>query len=194
MGNKRKEIKKSALREWVEAAIIGFILAMFIRTFFIQAFKIPTGSMKETLVPGDRILVEKVTYGPLVPFTKFRIPGFRKPERGEVIVFIFPESKKDYVKRLIAFGGEEVLIKKGRIYINGMVITDPRIANTYYYNDGIYGAEDRPVTVPEGYYFVLGDNSSSSYDSRFWGFVPKENVIGRALLIYWPPNRVRLIK
>ncbi len=187
--------KKSALREWAEAAVIGFILAMFVRTFFIQAFKIPTGSMKPTLVPGDRILVEKITYGPLVPFTKIRIPGIRKPRRGEVIVFLEPQNKKkDFVKRLIAFGGERVLVNKGRIYVNGMPLMDPRIANHYYYNEGPYAQEGEEIVVPEGYLFVLGDNSASSYDSRYWGFVPEENVIGRAFVIYWPPQRIKLIR
>ncbi len=185
--------RKSALREWGEAIFVGFLLAMFVRTFFVQAFKIPTGSMKPTLKPGDKILVEKITYGPLIPFTNIRIPGKRKPKRGDIIVFKCPVDKgKYYIKRLIGLGGETVLIKDGSIYINGKLVTIPQISKNFYTNEGVYGTNS--VKVPKGYYFVLGDNSPSSYDSRFWGFVPEGKVIGKAWLIFWPPKRIRLLK
>ena len=187
--------KKSVVREWVESILIALVLALFIRAFFIQAFRIPSGSMRTTLLVGDRILVSKVAYGPLIPFTAKRIPGYTTPHRGDVIVFKFPEDpKRDFIKRLIAKGGETVEIKFGDIYINGQLIEDPVIKNIYYYNRGQYGAVNEKITVPEGYYFVMGDNSASSQDSRFWGFVPAKNIIGRAELIYWPLDRMRFIK
>ena len=186
--------QKRIIREWVESIVIAFILAMFIRTFFIQAFKIPSGSMRMTLIEGDRLLVNKLRYGAKVPFTSTRLPGFGEPQRGDILVFVYPEDRKrDFIKRLIAKGGETVEIRYGDIYINDKLIEDPLINNTYYYNRGSYGEIGRKVKVPEGYYFVLGDNSASSHDSRFWGFVPKEDVIGRAELIYWPLNRIRFI-
>jgi len=197
MEEMEKTISKdhSVVREWVESIVIAFVLAMFIRTFFIQAFKIPSGSMRMTLVEGDRLMVNKLRYGSNVPFTKKRLPGFTTPQRGDIIVFIFPdEPKRDFIKRLIALEGETVAIRDGDIYINGALVTDPKIKNTYYYNRGIYGQEGEPMEVPSGHVYVLGDNSASSHDSRYWGFVPNENVIGRAEVIYWPFNRVRLLK
>src|SRR3989338_10308562 len=116
-----KKPQKSNAREWVESIVIAFILAMFIRTFFIQAFKIPSGSMRPTLIERDRLIVNKLRYGPKVPFSKSkRLPGFSKPRRGDVIVFIYPlEPSRDFIKRLVAFGGEKVEIKDGNLYING---------------------------------------------------------------------------
>lgn len=191
----KKKAPKSATREWVESILIAFVLAMFIREFFIQAFKIPSGSMRMTLIEGDRLMVNKLRYGPKLRFTDYRLPGFGEPERGDVIVFIYPEDpKRDFIKRLIAKGGETVEIKDGDIYINGQLITDPVIKNLYHYNRGDFGSKGNPIKVPEGYYFVLGDNSSSSHDSRYWGFVPEKNIIGKAEFIYWPFNRLRLIK
>ena len=188
-------VKKSATREWIESIVIAFILAMFIRTFFIQAFKIPSGSMRMTLMEGDRLIVNKMCYGIKIPFTKIRLPHYNAPKRGDIVVFLFPgDDKRDFIKRLIANGGEKVEIKDGRIYVNGKVVDEPRIKNVYYYNRGSYGQENNPVTVPQGYLFVLGDNSGSSNDSRFWGFVPDDHLIGRAELVYWPPNRLRLLK
>jgi signal peptidase I len=195
MSDTTKKHQKSAAREWIESIVIAFLLAMFIRTFIIQAFKIPTGSMRMTLVEGDRILVNKLRYGPKVPWTNIRLPGFSEPERGDVVVFIYPEDPtRDFIKRLIGKGGETVEIKDGDIYVNGKRIEDPRLKNTYYYNRGEYGEVNEKIKVPEGQYFVLGDNSGSSRDSRYWGFVPENLVIGRAELIYWPPKRVRVIK
>jgi signal peptidase I len=185
----------NALREWVESLVIAFILAMFIRTFFIQAFKIPSGSMIPTLMIGDRLMVNKLRYGPKVPWTEKRFPGFGKIRRGEVIVFVFPDDpKRDFIKRLIAFGGETVEIRGGDIFIDGVRVDDPMIKNIYYYNRGDYGATGVPVKVPDGFLFVLGDNSASSHDSRFWGFVPEINLIGKAEFIYWPFDRVRWIR
>jgi len=185
---------KSQLQEWIESIVIAFILAMFIRTFFIQAFKIPSGSMRPTLLEGDRLMVNKLRYGARVPLTKKRLPGFSKPERGDIIVFIFPgDPKRDFIKRLIAFGGEQVEIKDGDIFINGRNVEDPVVKNIFYYNRGDYGSMGEPITVPKGNVFVLGDNSGSSHDSRFWGFVPEENIIGRAEFIYWPFDRMRFL-
>ena len=191
---KVEQIKRIA-REWVESIVIALILALVIRTLFVQAFKIPTGSMRTTLLEGDRILVNKLRYGPKVPLMNRRIPGFTHPKRGDVVVFVYPEDpKRDFIKRLIGVGGETVEIRDGKILINGRTVEDSPIRNIYYYNQSPYGATGKKVTVPEGFYFVLGDNSGSSRDSRFWGFVPEANIIGRAELIYWPPNRVRTIK
>ena len=193
---KTKESKiKPFVREWIESIVIALVLAMFIRTFIIQAFKIPTGSMRMTLLEGDRILVNKLGYGAKVPFSKYRLPGYAEPKRGDVVVFIYTEDPtKDFIKRLIALGDETVEIREGKIYINGRLAEDPVIKDIYYYNRGKYGEANQKIKVPPDSYFVLGDNSSSSKDSRYWGFVPKDSIIGQAQLIYWPPNRIRIIK
>ncbi len=187
--------KKAVIYEWAESIVIAFILAMIIRTFIIQAFKIPSGSMRMTLIEGDRLLVNKLLYGAQLPFTTIRLPGFSEPKRGDIIVFRYPkEPKKDFIKRLIAKGGETVEIRYGDIYINDKSVEDPKISNVYYYNRGDYGKIGQKIQVPEDYYFVLGDNSASSHDSRFWGFVKKDDIIGRAVLIYWPLPRIRFIE
>jgi signal peptidase I len=192
---KREQKEKSALREWIESAFFAFILFLIIRTFVVQAFRIPTGSMRPTLKEGDMLLVNKLWYGPKIPFTDIRLPGLSKPKRGDVIVFLYPvDKKRDFIKRLIGLEGEIIEIKNGRIYVNGKVVDDYPISNIFYYNRGKYGQEGQKIYVPKGFYFVLGDNSSSSHDSRYWGFVPKKFLIGKAFLIYWPPHRIRLIK
>ena len=181
--------------EWIESIVIAFVLAMFIRTFFIQAFKIPSGSMIPTLLVGDRLMVNKLRYGPKVPFTHKRLPGIGKIERGDILVFIFPEDKKrDFIKRVVGLPGDIVEIKNERIWINGQELAEPRIHSITYFNYGPYGQEHSPIKVPDGNLFVLGDNSASSHDSRFWGFVPLDNVIGRAEFLYWPLNRMRVLK
>lgn len=189
-------LKASALREWTEAIVFAAFLAFFvIRPFIVQAFKIPSGSMRPTLLEGDRILVNKFIYGPKIPFTKLRLPGFTKPRRGDVVVFIYPEDKhKDFIKRLVAVEEDSVQIKNGTIYINDKPLEGEGFTSRYYYNRGPYGQEDNKITIPKGQYYVLGDNSGSSRDSRYWGFVPKENILGKAFLIYWPLNRMRIIK
>jgi signal peptidase I len=192
--------KKSSLREWIESAVVALILALFIRTFIVQAFKIPTGSMRPTLLEGDAILVNKFLLGtpveiPFTDITLFNMPGFAKPQRGDVIVFKYPEdTKKDFIKRLVAKGGETVEIRNGTIYVDEKPITGPDFDGRYYYNRGDFGEANQKVTVPQGSYFVLGDNSFSSQDSRYWGFVPEKNIRGKAMVIYWPPMRLRVIK
>jgi signal peptidase I len=192
----RQGIKKKPIwREWIESIIIAFILAMVIRTFLVQAFRIPTGSMRTTLLEGDIILVNKFIYGAKIPFIGLRLPALREPKRGDVVVFIYPQDpKKDFIKRLVALPGEKVLIKNGTLYVNGLPLLDPLFSRTYYYNRGDFGSEGQEIIVPEKSFFVLGDNSASSQDSRYWGFVPSENMLGEAMVIYWPPHRIRMIK
>lgn len=187
--------KKSVVREWIESIIIALVLAMIIRTFLVQAFKIPTGSMRPTLQEGDLILVNKFIYGAKVPFTDFRLPALAQLKRGDVIVFIYPEDpKKDFIKRLAGLPGDTLEIKDGSVYLNGKPLAQPAFNQRYYYNRGEWGQENQQITVPQDSFFVLGDNSASSQDSRYWGFVPAKNILGRAILIYWPPNRIRVIK
>lgn len=187
--------KKSALHEWIESAVIALILALIIRTFIVQAFKIPSGSMHPTLLEGDAILVNKFLYGARIPLTPWKLPSIRPPARGDIIVFVYPEDpKKDFIKRLVAKGGETVEIRNGTIYVDDKPVTDPAFNCRYYYNKGDFGGINQKITVPEGMYFVLGDNSFTSHDSRYWGFVPEKNICGKALVIYWPPNRIRVLK
>ena len=187
--------KKSVLRDWVESILVAFILAMVIRAFIVQAFKIPTGSMRMTLIEGDLILVNKFIYGANVPFTNFRLPAVHQPKRGDVVVFIYPEDKKkDFIKRLVALPGETIEIKGGSIYINDKPVTEAIFNRIYYFNKGDFGSQGQKIVVPNDCYFVLGDNSASSKDSRYWGFVPKENLLGQAMVIYWPLPRIRVIR
>lgn len=190
---KNTQGQKSWIRDWTESLVVAFVLAMIVRTFFVQAYKIPTASMVPTLIPGDKIFVSKMVYGPRVPLLGIRLPGLRKPKRGDIVVFIEPtERKKVYVKRLIGFPKDRVEIKYGSVYINGTVVADPRVSKNFYYNEGPYGEGE--ITVPEGYYFMLGDNSANSYDGRKFGFVPVKDLLGEALVIWWPFNRIGWIK
>ena len=189
------EYLKTQIREWVESILIAIVIALFIREFVVQAFKIPSGSMIPTFQIGDRIFVNKFIYGARIPFTDMRLPAVRQPHRGDIVVFKSPETpKKDFVKRLIGLEGEKVLIKEGRIYVNGEAVDDPAIRGFYYYNRGDYGKEGEEIVVPKDSYFVLGDNSANSRDSRYWGFFSKKSLIGKAILVYWPPTRIRPIK
>lgn len=183
------------IREWTETIFIAVLLALIIRSFIVQPFKIPTGSMRTTLIEGDRILVNRFLYGLRIPFTTSRFFKFKHPRRGDVIVFNYPEEpKRAFIKRMIGKGNDEIEIKDGRIYVNAKEFKHPAIKNVYYYNRGDYGLIDQKIAVPENSYYVLGDNSRSSKDSRYWGFVDDKYLIGKAFLIYWPLNRIRLIK
>ena len=183
--------KKNAWRENIEAILIAIVIALFIRTFLVQAFKIPSGSMLETLQIGDQILVNKFIYGVKIPFTngKNLIP-VKKPQRNDVVVFKYPEdSSKDYIKRVIAVAGDTLEIVNKKLYINDKIVTDQPWAQ---YGDprilpGQITTRDnlKKITVPANKLFVMGDNRDNSHDSRFWGFVDLSEVRGEAIIIYW---------
>ncbi len=175
----REDLKREA-REWISSILIALVLTLIIRTYVIQAFKIPSGSMRPTLMEGDKLFVNKYVY------------RFEKPQRGDIVVFKYPvDPKKDFIKRLVAFSGEEVEIRDGRIYVDGKMLDDPAsFGKFYYYNHDPYGGPGDKIRVPEDSYYMLGDNSANSTDSRFWGFVPKQNMLGKAVFRWWPPKRV----
>lgn len=181
--------KKGKLRENIEALVIAVLLALFIRAFIVQAFKIPSGSMQDTLLIGDQLLVNKFIYGVKLPFTNITIIPVKNPQRGEIIVFKYPEDpSKDFIKRVIAVGGDTVEIRNKVLYVNGLkqtgenaVHVDPRMFPREFQPRDNFG----PITVPKGKLFVMGDNRDESNDSRYWGFVDISAVRGRAILIYW---------
>lgn len=205
----KKKKHKGKFRELVESILVALVIALVLRGFVVQAFKIPTGSMQPTLHgamdygTGDKILVNKFIYD-----------WVREPERGDIVVFTTSgidalnedpaktpwnalkllfgwDGSRDFIKRLVAIPGDKIQIKEGKLYINGEQLKEPSIIDTIHYeNRGPYGQEDQEITVPKEHYFVLGDNSSNSKDSRYWGFVPKENLKGNAFCIYWPPSRI----
>ena len=181
--------KKNIFREYGEAILIAVVLALFIRTFVVQAFKIPSGSMKPTLLVGDHILVNKFIYGVRLPFSNSTLIPIKEPTRGDIVVFKFPEDpKKDFIKRVIAVAGDTVQIRNKKVYINGKPVDDPH--GTHLDPHSIPGeARPRdnfgPVTVPHDSLFVMGDNRDHSYDSRFWGFVNLSAVKGKAFILYW---------
>lgn len=205
---------KSFYREWVEPFLIAAIVALFIRQFVVEAFKIPSGSMIPTLTIGDHLLVNKFIYGPRIPFTDMRIFTWREPQRGEIIVFKYPgDERKDYIKRIVGLPGEKIQIRKGQLLINDEPVQVTRLgpyeggdqsSGPPYYDkpmllDEQLGAvrhhilymhdqaelEYGPVLVPKESVFVMGDNRDNSQDSRVWGFVNYRKILGRALIIYW---------
>jgi signal peptidase I len=172
---------RHAVLETVDATLVAAVLSFLIITFVVQAFYIPTGSMAPTLQVGDRILVAKFAY------------RFRNVRRGDVIVFRYPlASSKDFVKRVVALAGETVELREGLVLIDGRPLSE-RYPTPLGGGDRACTSTYGPQRVPEGHLFVLGDNRCNSEDSRFFGFVPERNVIGRALVIYWPPDRIGLI-
>jgi signal peptidase I len=180
---------RKIFQEYSEAFVVAVILAILIRALFFQAFKIPSSSMEPTLLIGDHILVNKFWYGVRIPFTNARWPDFVQPGRGDVIVFIYPEDRtKDFIKRVIAVGGDTIEIRNKKVILNGKEVPDP---HAHYFSNVIYPAEVlprdnmKPVTVPADHLFVMGDNRDFSHDSRFWGFVPVEEVKGKAVIIYY---------
>ncbi len=187
-----KPRRKSLVREYGEAIAIAVLLALVIRTLVVQAFTIPSGSMMDTLLVGDYILVNKFLYGPEVPLTDARLPGLRDPRRGDIIVFKYPQDeKRDFIKRIVAGPGETVQIKGGQVFVDGHALREPYIKRTegalppgaQAYCGYAYGCE--PTLVPPSSYFVMGDNRDNSQDSRYWGFVRREKIKGKAFLIYW---------
>ena len=181
--------RNSRIRENIEAILVAILLALLIRTFFVQAFKIPSGSMKQTLQIGDHILVNKFIYGIRIPFLQSAIVPFKKPKRGDIIVFKFPvDPDKDFIKRVIGIAGDRVEGRNKKIYVNNKPIdddfsirTDPQIIPRGLQARDNFG----PITVPQKALFVMGDNRDQSFDSRFWGFVDLKVVSGKAFMIYW---------
>ena len=189
---KSKEATKSKVQEYIEAIIIAILIAVVIRTFIVQAYKIPSRSMVPRLLVGDHLLVNKFIYGVKIPVIRRIIVPITDPKRGDIIVFIYPNDRtKDYIKRVIGVGGDKIEIKNKNIFINDQPYKD---AFGIYSDDTIYPAIMQPrdnfgpVTVPKGSLFVMGDNRDESADSRFWGFVDLKDVEGKALLIYWSWN------
>lgn len=181
--------KKSVVREYTESIIIAVVLALIIRAFVVQAFKIPSGSMEDTLLIGDHLLVSKFIYGTHIPFTDKRILKIRDPKRGDVIVFVYPEDpRKDFIKRVIGLPGDVVEGKDKKVYVNGQLYANPHEVHKEL---EIIPKEQNPrdtfgpITVPADSYFVMGDNRDRSYDSRFWKFVTRDQIKGLAFIKYW---------
>ncbi|NIR53177.1 signal peptidase I [candidate division KSB1 bacterium] len=219
--------KKNSFREYSEAILVALLAALFLRAFVVQAFRIPTGSMKDTLLVGDFLLVNKFIYGvrtpdriPVVdaeiPF--MRLPAFKQPKRGDVVVFKYPENPKlDYIKRCIAVGGDTIEMRNGEVFVNGKPEGQKiDLGRKYDAQEGRYVRHTKIITphnktyvirhyanhhlnnsthdygprvVPKGHYFMMGDNRDNSQDSRTWGFLPEENVVGEALIIYFSWNK-----
>jgi signal peptidase I len=194
---------KGKIRENIEALVIAIILALFIRAFVVQAFKIPSGSMENTLLIGDYILVNKFIYGVKLPYTGTNIIPIKDPKRGDIIVFKFPgDPSKDYIKRVVGVGGDRIAIRDKKVYVNDQlqenvfakftderIFSDARMIPEKLLKRDNYG----PIEVPKNKLFVMGDNRDSSNDSRFWGFVDKSAVKGRAFIIYWSWNKDKKI-
>jgi signal peptidase I len=180
---------KSVVREYVEAIVVAVLLALFVRTFVVQAFKIPSGSMLPTLLIGDHLLVNKFSYGVKLPVIGTPIIHRQGPARGDVVVFRYPLDRSlDYIKRVVAIGGDTLEVRNKQVFLNGKQVANPYAHFTSHdIMNATVGPRDNfgPVTIPEGKIFVMGDNRDNSYDSRFWGFVDLRDVLGKALIIYW---------
>lgn len=188
-------MSKSVAREYYEAILVAFILALFVRTFVFENFKIPSGSMEDNLLIGDHLVVNKFIFAGNTGTFLHRLFPYRAPERGDVVVFKYPEDpRRDFIKRCVAVGGDTVEIRRKQLFINGRAQEEPHAVHKdpRVYDDSSavpVSARIRdnfgPMTVPEGSIFCLGDNRDNSLDSRFWGPVPLSYVKGRAVLIYW---------
>lgn len=192
---KQKKPRSSVVWENTKALLLAFFIAFFIiRPFIVQAFKIPSGSMIPSLLIGDHLLVNKFLIGTTVeiPFTNitlFHMPGLRKPERGDIVVFKYPEDpNRDFIKRIIAVEGDLIEGRQKRVFVNGVELKEPYIQHV----DRLLAAGQMarrdtfgPEIVPKGKLFVMGDNRDASYDSRFWGYVDRKDLRGKAFIIYW---------
>jgi signal peptidase I len=193
-----KKIHKSntpaKIWEYVKAIGTALILALLIRSFAVQAFKIPSGSMIPTLLVGDHLLVNKIVYGtpvdiPFTNITVFHMPGLRHPQRGEIIVFKYPEDpKRDFIKRTVAIEGDTIQMIDKKVYVNGKPVEEPfaQHTDTSLYMGQLEPRDNfGPYLVPKNKLFMMGDNRDQSYDSRFWGYVDIKQVRGKAMIIYW---------
>ena len=186
---------RSNSRDYFEAIAWAVVITLLLRTFVIQAFRIPSESMCDTLLVGDFLFVNKLEYGPKIPFTHLRLPGLHAPRRGEVIVFQWPEDpSKDFIKRCIAVGGQTVEVKHKQVYVDGVKAVEPYAKHDNWSEEPAgYTPRDNysPPTVPPGELFMMGDNRDNSNDSRFWGTVQFDLVKGRALFIYFSTGGTR---
>jgi signal peptidase I len=195
--------RKSGVREYVESLVVAFILATFIRTFVVQAFKIPTGSMEKNLLIGDHLLVNKVVYSPSLGRFEDALLGKKPIGRGHVVVFKYPEDPtRDFIKRVIGLPGETLEIRGKQVYIDGRPLDEASYVHfldpplrpedpEYGYRAAGRGDDYGPVVVPPGHLFVMGDNRDNSKDSRYWSFLPIDQVKGRALMVYWSYEATR---
>ncbi len=185
-------MKKSVLREYFESIVIAVILALFVRTWAVQAFKIPTGSVENNLLIGDHLLVNKIVFGPTATPIERALMPTREPRRGDIVVFKYPdEPERDFIKRVIGLPGETVELRNKKVYIDGQPLEESYV----HFLEPAHSAQEvtsfdvreryAPVQVPQGHYFVMGDNRDNSQDSRYWGFLPRGYIKGRALMIYW---------
>lgn len=190
-----ERFQKSTAREYFESIIIAVILALFIRTFVVQAFKIPTGSMEENLLIGDHLLVNKFAFGPIGSAIERALLPVKPVTRGDIVVFKYPEEPdRDFIKRVIGLPGDTLELREKKMFINGRPLDEPYVHFLQPPSDALVLHEETsfdvrerygPVTVPANQYFVMGDNRDNSQDSRYWGFLPREYIKGKALVIYW---------
>jgi signal peptidase I len=185
-------VKKSVLREYFESIVIAVILALFVRTWAVQAFKIPTGSMENNLLIGDHLLVNKFVFAPTTGGAERAVLPMRDIRRGDIVVFKYPdEPERDFIKRVIGLPGETLELRNKKVYVNGQPLDEPYV----HFLEPAHNAQEvtsfdvreryGPVQVPDGHYFVMGDNRDNSQDSRYWGYLPRGYIKGRALMIYW---------
>lgn len=200
--------------EWVKTLSVAFVIFLVVRTFLVEAFRIPTGSMERTLLVGDFLLVNKAVYGATIPGTDVRLPGFRDPQRGDIVVFTNPEDgKSNFVKRIVGLPGDTLAMRDGVLHVNGAPEEAPYVQRVdpdgdapsprFDWQGAYLGPSARgkpyrptrdnwgPIVVPPEHYFALGDNRDNSLDSRYWGFVPSRLIKGRPLLIYYSFDRDR---
>jgi signal peptidase I len=205
----RRGVPWRLMWDWARSFLIAIVVFLVVRAFLVEAYKIPTGSMEQTLLVGDFLLVNKLVYGAEVPFTNVRLPALQKPKRGDVIVFIYPvDPTKNFVKRLVGAPGDTLAMKDAVLYVNGEAQREPYVIHTQPGDDpsledfnwqssylvktaegGYANHPSRnnwgPLVVPEKKYFVLGDNRDDSKDSRYWGFVPDSLIRGRPIFVYY---------
>jgi len=187
-----QSFRKSTVREYFESIVIAVILALFVRTWVVQAFKIPTGSMENNLLIGDHLLVNKFVFSPTAAGLERALLPMRDIRRGDIVVFKYPEEpERDFIKRVIGLPGDIVELRAKKVYINGQPLDEPYVHYLTPAGSGgeVTSADVRerygPVTVPDEQYFVMGDNRDNSQDSRYWGYLPRDHVKGKALMIYW---------
>jgi signal peptidase I len=190
-----REFRKSTAREYFESIVIAVILALFIRTFIVQAFKIPTGSMEQNLLIGDHLLVNKFVFGPSESAIERTLLPLANVKRGDVVVFKYPEEPdRDFIKRVIGLPGETIEVREKKVSVDGKQLQEnythflqPALSQSELHEVTSFDVRERygPVTVPPNQYFVMGDNRDNSQDSRYWGFLPRDYIKGKALVIYW---------